>query len=252
MPATTWNDVIALILQDLRVYGPQNVQSPNDTQLAKDRLNLWLDFQKTRGQAVYQNVRTVWTLVSGTATYAVGTGSTVNVQRPVSSQRISKFAYIDNSLPQAVEIDLQLPLTRAQYYAIPLKNFQAPFPSDFYYESTYPTGTIYPYPIPTLSSLQGVMYSDVVVDEVTNFAASVNLPPGFRQWILKAMRLELRDSFKVPVSLQDLALWKQDLLEVEQALFASVEVVPPDIGFGIAGQMFGGSNTKSNIYTGEE
>lgn len=244
----TWRDLIKLTLQDLRVYGASGNPSAEDEALALAHLNDWIDSQKNDFGAVYELRRTLWALTTA-ASYAVGSGSAVNVQRPVSPQMIAGIGWINTGLPGSPEFGLNLPLTPTEYQRIAYKSLQAPYPSRFYYEATMATGTLYPYPIPTTGSLQGVMYSGVAVDEVTVITATIALPPGYRLWLRKALKLELLDPFKAPISEETIQRWTVERNDTAAGARRQNERLE-EISFGVAGAMFGRGGSPSNIYTG--
>jgi hypothetical protein len=112
-------------------------------------------------------VRQTWTLVSGTVSYAVGTTSTVAIDRPTGPQAISNIGYIDTSITPNLEILFGRCLTDAEYQAIPQKTFQSANPTRWYYDpTTGTTGTLKPFPIPNVSTLQGVIYAPGTLSEV--------------------------------------------------------------------------------------
>lgn len=245
----TWRDLIKLALQDLRIYGAAGNVSAEDEALAQTHLNDWIDAQQNDMAAVSEIRRTTWALTSA-ASYAVGIGASVNVQRPVSPQAIAGVGYIDGSLTNTPELALNPPLDPSAWQSIAYKSFQAPQPAGWFYEATSPTGTLYPYPIPSSGSLQGVMYSAVSVAEVTNLAATIAVQPGMRLWLRKALKIELADPFRVPVSEQALMRWKQERDDAAAGVRRVNERLE-EISFGVAGALFGGGRGPSNIYTGD-
>lgn len=245
----TWRDLIKLALQDLRIVGAVGNVTPEDEALAQAHLNDWIDAQKNDMSAVSEIRRTLWTL-STAASYAIGSGLTINVQRPVSPQAIAGIGYIDNGLSGAPEIGINPPLNPSEWQSIVYKGFQALYPARFYYEATTAGGTIYPYPIPTSGALQGVIYSAVSVAEITDLTATVAMPPGYRLWYRKALKLEMVDPFRAPVGEQTLMRWKQERDDAAADVRRMNERLE-QVSFGVAGVMFGAGGGPSNIYTGQ-
>lgn len=244
----TWRDLIKLSLQGLRVYGASGNPSPEDEAIALAHLNDWIDSQKNDFGAVYEIRRTLWTLTAA-ASYAVGSGAAVDVQRPVSPQMIAGVGFVNNNLTGAPEYAVNPPLNPTEWQRINYKTFQAPYPARFYYEATVATGTLYPYPIPTTGSLQGVMYSAVQVEEIAVITATIALPPGYRRWLRLALKIELVDVFKVPIDEARLERWTTQRDEAA-ALARRQNERLEEVSFGVAGAMFGRGGARSNIYTG--
>ena len=114
----TYADLITRALQDLQVTDGTTAD-PNDVALALDRLNDWIDALALEGLTIPSISRVTWTIGSGTTSYTVGSGSTVNVSKPVSPQAISNLGYADTSLTTPQEILFGRVLTEAEYQGIP-------------------------------------------------------------------------------------------------------------------------------------
>lgn len=245
----TWRELIRLTLQDLRVYGTAQVPTPEDEQLATDHLNDWIDAQKNDGLFIYEQARTLWTLTAA-ASYTIGTGGTINVARPPSSEFIDGFAYVNNNLNPGLEFPLGPPLTGAQYAGIQYKSYSGQYPQAFYYEPTMAGGfgTVYPWPLPSSGNLQGVIYSGVAVPEISVITATIVLPPGYRRVLRLAGKVELYDAFKCKGI--DPQKWSTELERALGGIRRTNEQLQ-DLSFGTAGRMFGRNRRGGeNIYTG--
>jgi hypothetical protein len=136
---------------------------------------------------LYAQARTVWTIVSGTGVYTVGTGGTVNVVRPVYIDQIN---FQDTSPTLTTEYPLS-DLTDDAYAGIVLKTLSSPFPASWSYDATFPLGTLTLWPKPTSTSLQGVMYSPVAVPNFPLLTTVVSLPPGYEEYLTTTLALRL-------------------------------------------------------------
>lgn len=192
----TVTDLITRSLQDLNICAAGDTPDPNDVQTAFDRLNDFVDDLKNDGLIVYTLTRTTWTLTPNVASYTVGSSGTIAILRPPSAQAIPNIGFIDNSLATPYERTLGPLLTDDEYAAIGLKTLTSPFPTAFYYNPTFPTGTLYPFPIPTASSLVGVLYAETPVDEFTAVTDTVSLPPGYRRFFRNQLTIELASAFE--------------------------------------------------------
>jgi hypothetical protein len=186
-------------LQDLQVLAGGDTASADDAQVGLDRLNDWIDALALEGLTIPAIVRQTWTLGNGTASYVVGTGSTVNVDRPVNPQAIENIGYLDTTLSPTTEILFGRVLTNAEYELIPQKSLTATAPTDWYYDpTTGTTGTLKPFPIPNVSTLQGVIYAPGTLSEVA-LADTVSLPRGYRRFFRSNLTVELAAAFEKPV-----------------------------------------------------
>lgn len=246
----TWRDLIQLTLEDLGVVGQAQPAKPNDVESMRLRLNDWIDFLKTQKQAIYQIARTTWALNTATS-YSIGTGGTINVARPPGPQFIDGFAYIDNNVTTPYEYPLGPPMTDQEWQGLSYKTLQATIPSRMYYDKgSYPLGAVNVWPIPTQSNLLGVIYSGVPVDEIAGtaaaLAATIALPPGYRLYLRLGLQIHAAGGFRVQIPQETMLLWPS-----AQAAVKRTNEVLEEIGFGVAGRLFGRSDQGSNIYTGK-
>src|SRR5438132_6012966 len=194
----TYADLITRALQDLQVTDGTTAD-PNDVALALDRLNDWIDALALEGLTIPSVSRATWTIVALTTSYTVGSGSTVNVSKPVSPQAISNLGYADTSLTTPQEILFGRVLTEAEYQGIPQKTYQATYPTSFYYDpTTATTGTLKPFPIPTSATLSGVIYAPSHLSDRAR-GVTVSVPRGYRRYFRSNLTVELAAAVDQPV-----------------------------------------------------
>ncbi|MEK9722044.1 MAG: hypothetical protein VW405_00990 [Rhodospirillaceae bacterium] len=196
----TIGDAITGALQDLGVLAAGEAPAAEDSSVALDRVNDWLDGLATEGLTVYTNARTTWALVNGTGSYTIGTGGDVNITRPTGPEAILNIGYQDTSQSPTQEYLLGRPLTEDAYAAITQKTFQSTYPTSWYYNPTYPLGTLIAWPVPTSNTLQGVIYTPQPLSEYATLATALSLPPGYRRFIRTNLVVELGPTFNVQLS----------------------------------------------------
>ena len=175
----TVQELISASLQDLRVIQPGETVSADDAALGLSRLNDWINALATEDLTVYTVLRTPWTL-SSAASYTIGAGATVNVARPTGPMAIDNNGFQDTSVSPTIEYQLGPVLTVDAYAAIAQKALTSPFPQNWYYDPTFTSGfgTLYPYPVPTSTTLEGVIYTQSPVAEFSAITDTISLPPG--------------------------------------------------------------------------
>lgn len=196
----TIGDAITAALQDLGVVAAGEVPAPEDSALALARVNDWLDALATEGLTMYGRTRTTWALTSGVNAYSVGSGQTVDVVRPTGPAAILNIGYQDTSLSPVTEYLAGRPLTEDAYAAIRQKTFQSTYPSAWYYDPLYPVGTLTCWPVPTSTTLQGVLYTANPLTEFAALTDTVALPPGYRRFLRSNLAVELAPSFQAQPS----------------------------------------------------
>lgn len=192
----TWRELFTDALLDLGVLAPGEVPTADDLNNCLRAQNRVIDQWAAERLAIYQQLRTTWSIVSGTATYTVGTGGTINVVRPVYVEHVR---FQDTSMTPNVEYPGLRMLTDDEWSEIRIKDLTSTLPQAAYYNPTYSTarGTLTLWPVPTSSTLQGVMYSaGPAITEVTDLSSSVSLPPGYRRLIVKGCAVEVAPSYQ--------------------------------------------------------
>lgn len=194
----TVKDLLTGALQDLLlVPGGGGVADPSDLVLAFARLNDYIDHLKNDGLIVYTNTRQTWTLTAASS-YTIGVGATINIERPTGPKAILNIGFIDTTVTPNVETMLGPVLTEDEYAGIPYKALTAPLPAAFYYNPTYSAagyGLIRPFPIPSSSGLQGVIYAPTPVSEFAAQTDTILLPPGFRRFFRNQVAVEIAGAF---------------------------------------------------------
>lgn len=189
----TWRDLFTDALLDLGVLAAGEVAAAGDIDNCLRAQNRVLDQWAASRLTIYQQLRTTWTIVSGTSAYTVGTGGTVNIARP---SFIEHVRFQDTSTSPVVEFWMGR-MTDDDYAAQSIKTLQSTLPQQWYYNPTFPLGTLTLWPTPTSSTLQGVLYSaGPAVTEVTDISATVSLPPGYRRLIVKGLAVEVAPSYQ--------------------------------------------------------
>jgi hypothetical protein len=196
MPAVL--DLVTDALNEIGLLASGETATADDGWVGLRALNRMVDAWKAERVFIYQVARSTWSIVSGTGSYTVGTGGNVNIVRPV---RIDSIAISDSSITPPYEIPLRM-MTDADYAGIRIKTQQALRPSAAWYNLTFPTATLVFWPVPTSSTLLGVLYAPQAVDEFAALADTVILPPGYRRMIVKNLGLELAPQYGATVSPQ--------------------------------------------------
>lgn len=244
----TVDRLIARSLQRLGVLGASQTANAQQAQFALESLNNLIQGWSLDRLLTFTITRTTWTLASGTASYTVGTGGTVNVARPSTmNMQGCNVQYIDTNTTPNIELTLAM-LTDDAYQAIPQKTYQATYPTGWYYNPTYtssaaPYGTLTFWPVPNVGYLTGVMYSPVAASEVT-LTQTLALPPGYQRFYETNLALDLADVFPAPEAVvQRIAVKaRESRADIEKV---NTRLQDLSVDLGLAPQ-----HTSSNIYSG--
>ena len=225
-------DIIKAALQDLNAYQAGETPSSEDLALGLDRLNGLLNQWAGERLLIYQITRTTFTIVSGTASYTVGSGATVNIPRPLFIQHVY---FQDTSFDPDLEMTLS-PLTDDAYALIPQKALTNTYPTCWYYNPTFtsasPYGTLTFWPVPTSSTIEGVIYAATQLSEYSATSDTFSLPPGYSRMVRTNLALELAAPFeKEPsVALVNMATESKTLVQRENTRLMDLWVDTATLG----------------------
>lgn len=242
----TVRDLIRLSLMRVNILQAGGTATPEDQDDAFQILNLWLDGLSAERLMIPFILRTLWTITStkGTPTnpYTVGAGGDINVAKPVY---VDQVRYLNNAVSPSVELPLS-PMTADDYSALPEKTLTSTLPGAAYYQPTYAggLGSLYLWPVPTQSSLQGVLYAPSAVAQFATVNDTVIVPNGYKKFLVDGLAVELASTLRenLPVD--------QGLIAIVRALKSTLKTVNTpqlDMGFDPA---VSGAGCRSNIYTG--
>ncbi len=171
-------DLLNLALEDSGVFGPERQPSYQDTQDALWRLNMTLAQWNRRRWLVYHLVDTVFPC-DGRTFYTVGAGGDFNMTRTDSIET----AFIRQTVAtNPMQIDWVLtPIQSYEEYAqIALKTLKAAPSQYYFFDSGYPLGKFYPWPVPGNQYELHILTKDVL-QSFASIETVVSLPPEYEQ-----------------------------------------------------------------------
>lgn len=183
-------------LTEINILASGETLSAEDASFGLRALNRVLDQMAAERLMIHKTTRTTWTIATSTQNYTVGSSATINVVRPTYLDRVN---FIDTSVSSTVELPL-LSTTDAEWQGIVDKGQTAELPIRWYYNPTYPTGTLSLWPIPTSSTLTGVLYAPQQVAEATGLSTTMQMPAGYREMMVTRLAVRLAPSYGRQVS----------------------------------------------------
>lgn len=184
------NDFAAAALRLLNVIQAGEDPSSEDGELAFDVLNRWIDSLGTQRQTMYFLTRTTQTLTSGTASYTIGSGGTINIVRPLWIDHAGLI--LDTSATYPDEVPVRV-LTDDEYAAWTPKTQQSTYATAIWYDHNWSSGLglIRPLPIPNVSTTQLVLYTPTAITQFADQSTNYTFPPGYQRAIVANLALEL-------------------------------------------------------------
>jgi hypothetical protein len=188
----TWRSVITDALGELGVLAAGETAQAEDTTLGLKALNRLFDNWAAERLFIHYGTRSTWSIVASTNEYTVGSGGDIDIARPVFIDAIKML----DSNDQETHVGK---LTERQYRDIVNKELTSTVATNYYYNPTYPLGTLTLFPIPTDSTYTGVLYAPTAVSQASSLTATVSLPPGYEDMIVTNLALRLASSYGVRV-----------------------------------------------------
>ena len=194
-------DLIKRGLQEIGVLAQGEVASPADEQDAlvvlQRRLNAWGAERLT----MFQLLRTVKALTSGTRDYTIGSGGSIDIVRPEWIDRASVI--LDSSATDPIEIPIAI-YTEQDWADVRLKTLDAGVIRAIYYDRGFATtatlrGTISTYPTINTANVQLVLYSPVAVAGFVNPTSEYVFPPGYEDAFHYDFAYALQRPFRAPL-----------------------------------------------------
>lgn len=213
---TTAADLINLALTDAGVLGIGQTAQAQDLTDCLRRLNMMLGQWSQRRWLVYHLVDTS-KVCTGAQSYTVGTGGDFNIARPAQIEA-AYMRQIAPTTPTPVDFWLEPILAREDYARIALKSLSASPSTRYFYDSDFPLGRIYPWPVPSASFELHILTKAVL----TQFAAigdTVLLPLEYEEAIYYNLILRLRAAYQLKPDPVQIGLARSSLNTIRRANF---------------------------------
>ena len=109
------------------------------------------------------------------------------IERPLRLR--NSFTRVTTSAAAGLDYFIDI-ISFDRYNEIGLKTVPGPWPYVMAYQPTYPLGTLWIYPNPTVAGT-AFLYTDLILTQFTDLTQAVNLPQGYARALKKLLALEL-------------------------------------------------------------
>ena len=193
------NDFATRALQSIGVVGAIDTIASEDAALALNVLNEWIDQLGIQRNTIYTVKRQTHTLASGTSSYTIGSGGTINVARPIWIENVGLILDTGSSTP--VEAPRQL-FTDDEYAGIAEKTLQSGLIQGIWFDHEWASGlgNIHVWPVPNVATTQLVLYLPTPLTEFADLSTAYTFPPGYERAIRSNLAVELAPFYGIPVS----------------------------------------------------
>ena len=210
---TTPNDIILSALKKAGILGVGQSASAEDINDAFNDLNDMLASWQRKRWLIWHDVD-VSLVSTGAESYSVGIGGDFNIVRPDKLEA----AYIRQISTSGNQVDYNLRIlpSREDYSMIPLKSLTA-FTGKIFYDSGYPLGQVYPYPIPNAGLYELHLILKEQLGQFTTLTQILNIPLEYIPAMKWNLAIRLMASYKLPQDGAIIALAKDALNVIRMA-----------------------------------
>lgn len=191
---TTAGDLIALSLREAGVVGVGQTAGAQDVNDSLSILNGMIGQWMKRRWLVYHLIDVTYQ-GDGSLYYTVGPGQNFDCTRP---DKIESAYFRQNvgTVPNQVDYPLAPIWTREEYNGIALKSLSS-FPQVYFYDSGWPSGKLYVWPLPSDQYELHVSIKDTL-QTFESLTEDINLPPEYFEALHYNLAVRLRPLFQLP------------------------------------------------------
>lgn len=212
---TTVLDLVKLSLKDAGVLGVGQTPLAEDSNDAFTRLNFMVsEWNRKRWFVWHLLDKSV--VCTGAQSYTIGPSQNIDVAvRPDKIESAFARQLVDAS-PNQIDYPLELVQARETYNQISLKQLQS-FPMFLFYDSAWPTGVLYPWPIPQANIYELHVSIKETISQFTSLSQVINIPPEYYGALEYNLAIRICAGYTVPASPEVIGLAKDSLNTLRKA-----------------------------------
>lgn len=193
---TTPLDIISLALKDCGVLGVGQAPQSEDLNDSFTKLN-WMIAQWARKRWLIYHLVDKSVVSTGAQSYSIGPGGAINMAQRPNDVEFAFVRLLNQSPPNQTDYDLTIIKARESYDQITLKKLSS-FPSYLFYDSAYPLGLLYPWPVPSANLYELHVTVKETLSQFTSVSQTIVLPPEYEAAIHFNLTLRLGPGYQRP------------------------------------------------------
>lgn len=212
----TVGDLLNTVLKASGILGVGQAAVPDDLTTGVDLLRAMIaQWQKKRWLVFVEQTVSVASS-TGAMTYSIGPGCDFNVNgRPDHIAR-AYIRIIPGVPPNLVDIPIEVMDAREDYEMISIKSLQT-MPAAVFYESGYPTGQVYFWPVPPAAMYGLYLTLKLPLPVYISTADPLNLPDEYIEALLWSMCVRMQMSYGLQARPDHVAASRQAINTLRQA-----------------------------------
>lgn len=195
--AVTGTDICTQALKKAGILGAGVDAEAEDIADAQSDLNDMIAQWRVQRWLVYREIDLSF-ISTGALSYTIGPASNFVIDpRPDRIESAFLRQLVTGGGNQPVDSPLQVIEARETYSRIALKT-QGSYPQYIWYDNAFPVGSLYPWPVPQATIYEVHVQVKMVLDQITNLAASISLPGEYFAALKFNLARRLRSSYRLP------------------------------------------------------
>lgn len=225
---TTPLDIISMALKDAGVTGSGIVAGAEEVQDAFTRIN-WMLGQWQRKRWLIWHLVDYFLTANGNNSYSIGPGQDFNIVKRPAKLESAFLRMTANVGPSNVDYPLEILNSWEDWSTIALKTLKS-FPSYVFYDTAFPLGTLYFWPVPQASIYEMHIQVPEILAQFTKIDQDIILPDEYFSAIHYNLALRLGPAYGQQVN-PDVRMLAKDSLNVLRMANAQIARLrmPPDL-----------------------
>lgn len=190
---TTALDIITQAMKKSGVLGLGQTLDSSDTGDALLDLNDLLAQMRRQRYLVYHLIN-IGITSTGATSYTVGPSADFNISTRPDRIESGFLRLLNSSTNNPVDLPLDVSLAREDYDRIRLKSLNS-LSYRAFYDPVWPTGVVYPYPIPSASIYGIYLTFKDVLQQFASLSTAVSLPPEYLPALKFNLAVRLRQAY---------------------------------------------------------
>lgn len=212
----TVHDLIALALRMAGVIGVGQEIDPQDASDCWSVLRSMIG-QFNRQRFLLYDLADTGVVSTGAQSYSVGPGQDFDIPRPDRLETAYlRLLNTPGPTPNPYDFPMLLVESREEYSDIPLKKLST-ISNRVFYDSGWPTGLIYPWPIPPANQYEIHIVTKTTLPDYTSLAQEIGLPPEYTDVLLYNLSVRIRPLYQMQPDPTLTAMAKAALTTVREA-----------------------------------
>ncbi len=220
MPINTPGDLITFTLKAAGVLGVGQSALPEDYNDAFDALNAMLGVWN-RNRWLVWHLLDVSIVSTGAQSYTIGHAGGVagdfDTPRPDRIEAAFARLLVGTSTANQIDVPLEVLQSREDYNRIAFKMLATTYPTCVFYDSAYPIGTIYVWPVPRAGTVEIHLSLKETLTQFTSFTQAINMPGEFLEALWTNLAIRLAPIYQYETRPEVIALAKASLATIRGA-----------------------------------